>query len=202
MTEDMDLDMEYRRAQAALEFKAYQVLVAAGVPAKTLVATANHRGPFRIGIARVHGAAGRWAPDAQGHRAYVLPANEIDGLVDDLVAFRPGTPGVFWRRRGTASIMGRAAIFRAIETGDPLHLCANPLEWLRGGRNGFVILDWDALLPIMFDDVSEFHVDDMAQMRRLQKNLERPRAIPPIRVLRTAVAKSQIEAHKRQGAAA
>jgi hypothetical protein len=181
---EIDLEAEWRAATKAADWKALQWLLAKGVPAPALVSVGMLS--FIVGTLQIKATQGRFEPRLGSQRAYVVPANERERL-DDLVAWRPGSPTTFWRRTGTATLMGEAAIFEALETGEPLRLFATPFAWLKGGRGGFVILDWEARLPMFIDQVSAFLVDDMDLRRRLAHALERPRKIPPILVKRAAL---------------
>jgi hypothetical protein len=183
---DIDIDAEWRAAARGADWPALSWLLSKDVPAPALVSLELLA--FSVGTLAVRFGQGFWTPHAAGQRAYVIPANENAEHVEDLVAWRPKSPATFWRRTGSVALLGESAIYDAIDMYAPLHLFASPFEWLRHGREGFVILDWEARLPSAIDQVSEFLVDDMDLARRLQAALERPRRIPPIRVHRKAVA--------------
>lgn len=183
---DADLDAEWAAAVAAFDFTAFQWLVKKGVPS---AAVARAGTGFLVGALKVKGAQGFWQPAAdRGQRAYLMPTNESADYVEDLVAWRPGSPETFWRRAGYGKLLGKPAIFAAIEDQTPLHVLAHPFAWLKAGRAGIVVLDWDAGLPMMVDGVPEFLVDDVVTGRRLKAALEKPRRVPPIRVHKAALA--------------
>jgi hypothetical protein len=183
--DDIDLDAEWRAATKDIDWKAYHWLTKKGVPGHALVKVDG--GYFRVGFLKVRGREGMWTPAAdRGQRAFIMQANERASAIDDLVAWRPNSPQSFWRRSGAATLLGEAALFEAIDTDQPARLFANPYEFLRGGRAGFVILDWTARLPMFVDQVPAFLVDDMALYGRLTRVLERPRRVPPILINRAA----------------
>lgn len=80
--------------------------------------------------------------DDDGIGAVVLIEGERDSIgldwltMDDLIAFRTGEPGRWWRRYGRARWLGQDAVDRAVNGWpdyEPLRLFRDPLQWLRAG---------------------------------------------------------------------
>jgi len=76
-----------------------------------------------------------------GDLAVIVPVGEWDGLnwqLEDLIAFMLDDPTRWWRRLGAADVLGNVEGF----TIEPKTLHLTPLDWLRAGGTGLVILDW------------------------------------------------------------
>ncbi len=98
---------------------------------------------------------GRFEFTKDGVTAVIIPAYDtIPGNLDanaerhvehlvDLVAVDIDQPGHFWRRRGEALVLGSAYLDIAGQEGEPIMVFKNPMNWLRSGGDGIVMLDWD-----------------------------------------------------------
>jgi len=78
---------------------------------------------------------------APPRRAVIVPCGTWDWQewqLVDLVAFKLDDPTRWWRRLGVADILGNAPSF----TVEPKTLHPTPLDWLRAGGTGLVVLDW------------------------------------------------------------
>ena len=79
----------------------------------------------------------------EGNLAVLLPAGEWDGLnwqLEDIVAFHLDKPERWWRRSGSAQLLGGFNISEGCLR--PLQICATPLDWLIGKADGLVVVDW------------------------------------------------------------
>lgn len=156
----------------------------AGVPTRCL----HPVGALDIAIKQ-----GRWVEWFRGDRAFVIPvcANdlypgityEVDEIVD-LVAFRLETPRAFWRFEDhvAAPFLGSSNLERAQLFEEPIMVHETPLDWLRAGRRGIVILEWKDFWPFTLAGIPALQCMDEGFGRRLKARLERPFQIPEIRV--------------------
>ena len=101
----------------------------------------------------------------------IVPA---DPAPIDHIAWYPDDPARWWLRRGTAVLLGEIEVVHAEVYGEPIQVHRTPLDWLKAGGEGVVIVaDWEAAfyclrgLSIVAEDVT--HGDELR--RRL-----RPRA--------------------------
>jgi hypothetical protein len=98
--------------------------------------------PWAIGAARVLiQPDNTYVPSSMGRYAYVLPCLTNVGMID-LVCWIPAT-GQIASRLGEAAMLGQRQVDEAADdiTARPVPVWASPLSWLRGGRNGIVIVD-------------------------------------------------------------
>lgn len=126
---------------------------------------------------------GRWVRQFRGERAIILPlmAPESGELID-LVAFRPDLPLSCWMFTGGAPMLGYDELFRAELHGDPLFVHRSPLEWLKAGAEGVVILDWLHYWPAYLSGISVLRTETVDFGRRLSKMLNNPFPLPEIQV--------------------
>lgn len=107
-------------------------LTASGVPMKAII----QPDPVRIAHGR-KAADGRFDPDPGGPDWFVFAER------DDVVFWRPRT-GELATWFGRAFALGEQAIDQATtySFGFSLNIFESPLDWLRAGRDGVVILNW------------------------------------------------------------
>lgn len=147
------------------------------------------RSAITIGALDVAIQNGRWAERFRGDRAIILPvcANGmwpgIDEIID-LVAFRMETPRSFWTYSGDGMVLGRCGMDRASYFGEPLMVHECPLDWLKAGRRGIVVLDWQQYWPLHLSGVPALLCPNEDFEPRLRGNMQRPFPIPPILVPR------------------
>ncbi|MGO6724407.1 MULTISPECIES: hypothetical protein [Rhizobium] len=132
-------------------------------------------------IRRSHGfraADGRFEIDANGPvwLTFIEP--------EDVIFWRPKTSELAtWTGRSFAlgeAVIGNAATF---SFGNALHLYASPLDWLRAGRDGTVVLDWRHA----FDRLREcprIAVDD--RLLPIYRRHMRPARMPDVFLLEAA----------------
>ncbi|MBF0251897.1 MAG: hypothetical protein HQL35_14845, partial [Alphaproteobacteria bacterium] len=87
--------------------------------------------------------------------------------IRELVAFDPRDPGRWWLRLGGERWgpvwLGQDAVDWARAEGAPLTLYATPLDWLRAGCRGAVLLDAGGdLFADLFDGIARIRVPDVA----------------------------------------
>ncbi len=98
---------------------------------------------------------GRFEFAEDGLTAVIIPAYDtIPGNLDanaerhvehlvDLVAVDADQVDRCWRRRGEALVLGSAYLDIAGQEGEPVMVFKNPMNWIRSGGAGIVVLDWD-----------------------------------------------------------
>lgn len=165
-----------------------RALTELGVPAAWL-----HAGPARYGVASAVFADDHWEPHEDGTPVCVLPDAPLSAVGDvvepvaDLIAFRTADPGRWWLLTGAAVLLNPTARDRADYVGDPLVIHRAPLDWMRAGGDGVVVLDWGVFLPLHLGGVPLFAAD-LPLGERLDRALNRSSAPTPISVLRGAAA--------------
>ena len=78
------------------------------------------------------------------------PARHVEHLVD-LIAFDLAHPGLFWRRRGEALVLGNAYLEIASQEREPIPVFKTPMSWLKAGGAGICILDWDRARDLLLN---------------------------------------------------
>jgi hypothetical protein len=181
----------------------FDALVRAGVPRRFL-----YRGAMRFGIAFNHTyqptdimQISAISPSIAGsrHRAFIIPASPIpplrdldDGALDlgDLIAFRLEAPGQWWCRTGNVPILNFEAVERADYMREPLRVHVTPLDWMRAGGEGAVILDRRVNLRLWLGGIKTL-ICDTTELgttieRRLRDPAPRPRIVVPSRSVKAA----------------
>lgn len=102
------------------------------------------------------------------------------GNVSDAIAFRLGGLMASWLGRET--LLG-AHIVLAPRFDDPLQVFDSPLSWLRGERDGILIVDWTRAAEL---EGVTLAVDSEEFGKRLRQRLTRP--APPMVLRRNAQA--------------
>jgi len=97
---------------------------------------------------RTHGSLFDIAED--GSLALILIARNDAGVIADLVAIPLRDPTAHYLRLGLADVLGEPAVEKARQDcrwrhSEPVVLTIHPrpLDWLRSGCNGAVLLDWN-----------------------------------------------------------
>ena len=124
--------------------------------AKQGVSHAARLAAGNLGLSEVETARdGLYQPSPHnGRRAFITPVYgpvrplEV-AVIDpdaatpiDLVAWHMDQPNRWWLRRGTAVLLGEIEIVYAETYGEPIRIYRTPLDWLKAGGEGVVILDW------------------------------------------------------------
>lgn len=164
----------------------FDILEAAGVPGAFL-----WHGPSRFGVAIVAPDAGGTyqLSEGGGELAIVVPARPLafdDHDVGDLVAFYLSRPSRWWTRLGAVPLLSPDAILRAEVTRTPLRVFSTPLDWLRAGGDGIVILDWQVNLRFHLGGVGRVNADTRRLGDAIDRRLREPTPRPEIYVRRAA----------------
>ncbi len=115
-----------------------------------------------------------------GVLASILPVRGLGGRMEDIVAWGDD-PTRWWLRRRMAVILGMEAVETADYMREPLLLFDTPLDWLRAGKRGAVILSWDAHLPFYLPEHAPLHCASSRLAKRLRDALTQPNPIREIR---------------------
>jgi hypothetical protein len=142
-------------------------------------------GPAKFGVsAIIAGRDGFYQPTDSGEAAIIMPALplaapwEPDFPSDDpgdLVAFHLGQPDRWWWRVGSVPILNPMAITRAEILHEPLILHSCPLNWLRAGGIGSVVLDRSkANLGLYLGGISQIIADTVKLGDEIERRLRSP----------------------------
>lgn len=178
----------FARSTDALRDADISRLNAHGVTSHTL-----HAGASVVGVveATVNESAGMWQPTPNGEGMFVVPCGERGPhnigwrRIDDLCAFNLESPARWFLQRGIAVALNSVARDKASHFDEVLLLHDTPLDWLRHGADGCVILDRTAYLPLELGDVGRILVDSHLSKKRILDALRDelpPKRIPDIRV--------------------
>ena len=105
-----------------------------------------------LAVARISTVGRLWKPEPTGTPAFILPvwdgpAPSIYSGVEnpvliDMIAWRPDEPARWWYRQGEVdAVLGIDNLDLAHIEGWPISLHRTPLDWLRAGCRGAVLLD-------------------------------------------------------------
>ena len=142
----------------------------------------HHGGPL-WGVAFVEIEANHYAPAPGGRPALIVP--HFDGnVLMDLVACGLQTR-TCRTREGICTALGLDHIERAKETGTAVRLFADPIDWVRNGRRGAVIVDWRAA-RFTLADVHGIACESTLLGARVEKALNQPAQFATIFVRESA----------------
>lgn len=178
----MDLVAEFCAAQDQVEAKHIAWLKNQGVT--KLGIFFEDSSAFAFGICPIEiQADDSWMPMPGGREAMILYAEDHNG-VDDLLAFFPKSPANAFRRANALRYAGADDLQSARLFDQPLYLRSTLLDWMRWGRTGTVILDWEpaSVLASDFGGVREVRADNAALGAKLRGVLMRPFPVPSILV--------------------
>lgn len=74
---------------------------------------------------------GYYVPDEAGVLAAIVPVEDADGGIIDLVAYEPSAPQFWWLRTGLGVVLGADALDRARCYVTPVTTCATPQAWVQ-----------------------------------------------------------------------
>lgn len=156
------------------------------------------RGPQLFGAARIRPDGQSFALDPDGGIPAIVavawdrPCPLDDGLpgwseaVDGLVAFSADAPGRWWTLGGI-NLLGRVWLERASVLEEPAIIHDTPLDWLRAGGHGSVVLDWRAPPLLALAAVGQMVAQSHRTATRIRRALTRPTDIPEIRIAREVI---------------
>jgi hypothetical protein len=131
------------------------------------------------GVSFVEIDAHHYAPVAGGKPAIITPLF-VDGELHDLIATGLQTRSTR-TRRGIATVLGQQWIDHAKETETALRLFADPIEWLRNGRRGAVMVDWRSARSALAD-VPGLACQNELLAKQAERALHQPVPLPKLYV--------------------
>ncbi|GEO82016.1 hypothetical protein [Pararhodospirillum oryzae] len=169
-----------------------RALTRRGVPETWLKAPSA---PARYGVGRGALTKEGWV-FGPGHAHAFLPEPPLADIdspewptpeLFDLVVFRPDQPGRWWSKNESVLLNG-SEVERATFFEDPLVIHPDPLEWMRAGGQGVVILDWGRFLPLHVGGPSRLVCTTLPLAERLDRALRAPPRRFQIEVIEEGVA--------------
>ena len=105
-----------------------------------------------LAVARISTVGRLWMPEPTGTPAFILPiwdgpapsiySGAENPVLIDMIAWRPDDPARWWYRQGEVDVvLGIDNLDLAHTEGWPISLHRTPLDWLRAGCCGAVLLD-------------------------------------------------------------
>lgn len=134
------------------------------------------------GVDYVQADAHHYQPMPNGKSAVIVPYF-VDGTLLDLVAAGLATRSSR-TRRGVCTVLGGAWIDHARIVEEPVTIFPDPIEWLRNGRRGAVIVDWRSA-RYELADLPGIACSNSLIARRIDKALRIPAHVPPLFVRET-----------------
>ncbi|KFG90039.1 hypothetical protein BV98_002212 [Sphingobium herbicidovorans NBRC 16415] len=172
----IDLGEEMMHA-AASAGKHLDRLMAWGI-AKETIASLGAYAP--IGLAKVERLSNlMYQPNDDGEPHLILPVHE-GGDIIDMVAFDPRWPDRWLRRTGNAVLLNADDIAAPRWDAGTVEVWATPLDWLRAGGEGVVILDYDNREVVEQLKLCETIVTDRVTARLIRLEFSRPQPVPNI----------------------
>lgn len=181
----VDLPREYAAVVDAVRQPHLDRLRSLGVTPETIASLGLLGGAF--GVASVETFEdGTYAPGV-GPVHVVSPVFESGHLVD-LCAWRTEQPSRWWLRTGAGWALGADDLLSSAWCDARRVLFASPLDWLKGGGVGGVVLDWDSpdLLQLRGLDTIRCASPQLADT--LCAALRRPHRIPNIELMEARLA--------------
>lgn len=129
------------------------------------------------GIAFVAIDPHNYAPADGGKPAIIVPLFQ-DGALLDLIATGLETRASR-TRAGIGTVLGRDWLDRAKDTETALRLFADPIEWLRNGCRGAVVIDWRAA-RYELADLPGIACENEMLAARVERALKRPTRLPQL----------------------
>lgn len=183
MSRLFDLDAEVNRAVSAVTGRHLAAVERLGCTAPAIAAIGAMQAPFGVIKCDMRGAQ-FFEPtnEPYGIDAVLMPVIEESAVID-LIAWRTLAPDAWLWRNGDGWALGIDQIIQpSLWSGfSEITLHATPLDWLRAGGDGAVILDWSAVSHIrklsLFDTV---RCDHTTVQKRLGYILNEPERKPKI----------------------
>jgi hypothetical protein len=129
------------------------------------------------GIAFVSVDPHHYTPSPGGKPAIIVPGF-VEGELIDLVATGLETRAIR-TRCGVAAVLGEEWLDHARETESAARLFPDPVEWIRNGRRGAVIIDW-RVARFALADVPRLNCESDRLARQVDESLRLPVHIPQI----------------------
>lgn len=129
------------------------------------------------GVAFVDIDEHHYAPVDGGKPAIIAPFF-VDGELLDLVATGIATRSTR-TRHGNATVLGRAWLDHARDTETAARLFADPIDWLRNGCRGAVVVDWRAA-RYELADLPGIACEGELLAKRVERALKQPAHLPQL----------------------
>ena len=139
-----------------------------------------------VGVAEIETTAeGIYQPAPGGRKAFIQPVygevpppkvpiiDPADPEPIDLVAWFPGEPARWWLRRGTAVLLGEIEVVCAEVYDEPIQVRRTPLDWLKAGGDGIVILA-DPATASLYLRAIKIVAEDVSHGLELERSLRPP----------------------------
>jgi hypothetical protein len=133
--------------------------------------------PSTWGAAFIDLDAHHYAPAAGGKAAIITPLF-ADGVLLDLIATGLATRSTR-TRLGVATMLGREWVDRAKDTETAVRLFGDPIDWLRNGCRGAVVIDWRAA-RYELSDLPGIACENEMLAKRVERELKQPVRIPQL----------------------
>lgn len=172
----IDLTVEFNNAILAIEQRHCDRLVAAGVPECIAKPT---EGRHEWGVMKVR-PEGRYhfIPDPDDGREAFVSLAFYRGNIVDLIAWHPAAPTNWRWRVGETPILNVDVMEQKWPGDGPLKIYATPLDYLCGGADGVVILDWSATSDIRRLALEDAICGPQGIINRLDAILRKPVRMP------------------------
>ncbi len=161
----MSLADEFSAAVCNLTPQRIDWLRGAGIPDAAIF----HEPPM-VGVSAIETyRGGLFEPRDQGSPAVLVPVGWPDYRgweLDDIVAFYLDRPGRWWRRSGSAQLLGGFNISEGRLR--PLQIHATPLGWLIGKADGLVVIDWSLDPVTLLSGAGRLKADSPKTLKKLQ----------------------------------
>jgi hypothetical protein len=183
MSRLFDLEAEMRSAGLGVDNRVISWLLNNGCTAAGIATIGVKQAPFGVSKVDMRGKH-TFEPttEAYGVSALIMPVMH-DGTIIDQIAWRSLRPDLWLWRIGAGWALGIDEIESPPlwEGFKEITLHATPLDWLRAGGEGAVVLDWNAIADIrklaMFDTI---RCDHSTVQRQLSAILSQPERKPRI----------------------
>jgi hypothetical protein len=130
-----------------------------------------------FGIEFVEIDAHHYAPIEGGRPSIIVPCFQ-NGELQDLIATGLQTRATR-TRTGVATVLGQDWIDHAKDTETTVRLFGDPIEWLRNGRRGAVVVDWRAA-RYELADLPGIACEGELLAKRVDRALRQPARLPKL----------------------
>ena len=125
-----------------------------------------------LGVTRAATAGREWSHEPAGQPVITLPIWAGECCLD-ILALDPHNASRWWTQTDIVPVLAPEEIARCAILDEPLDIHASPLEWLRAGARGTVILDWRSV-SFWLAGVRRFLCFDDMTAKRLDRGLRNP----------------------------
>jgi hypothetical protein len=162
----IDPEDEFSTAVCSITRERIDWLRDAGIPDAVIFAE-----PLMVGVSAIEPyRGGLFEPRDHGAPAVLVPVGWPDyggWELDDIVAFYLDRPGRWWRRSGSAQLLGGFNISEGCLR--PLQIHSTPLHWLIGGADGLVVIDWSLDPVAVLSGAGRLNANSPKILRKLRR---------------------------------